>query len=60
MKKKEEAEMLTGGRYADKAAFDAHMASDTLAWLIEMEKEEENFGAPIEVLSLDHFAGFAR
>jgi hypothetical protein len=52
--------MLTGDRYADKAAVDSHMTGPPLAWFMETEKKEGNFGAPVEILSLEQFAGFAR
>lgn len=56
----EEAEMLTRDRYADQAAFDLHLAGPPLAGFIETEKKEGNFKAPIELLSLEQFAGFTR
>jgi hypothetical protein len=52
--------MLTGDRYADKAAVDSHMTGPPLAWFMETEEKEGNFGAPAEILSLEQFAGFAR
>jgi hypothetical protein len=52
--------MLTGDRYADKAAVDSHMTGPPLTWFIEVEKKEGNFGAPVELLTLEQFAGFAR
>jgi hypothetical protein len=46
-------------RYADEAAVKVHKAGPKLAWLIETEKKEGNFAAPLEVLPLQQFAGWA-
>jgi hypothetical protein len=48
-----------GPRYADEAAVNAHKVGPKLAWLIETEKKEGNFAAPLEVLPLQQFAGWA-
>jgi hypothetical protein len=46
-------------RYADEAAVNVHKVGPKLAWLIETEKKEGNFAAPLEVLPLQQFAGWA-
>jgi hypothetical protein len=46
-------------RYADEAAVNIHKAGPKLALLLEIEKKEGNFAAPLEVLPLEHFAGWA-
>ncbi|KAK4184883.1 hypothetical protein QBC35DRAFT_390723 [Podospora australis] len=45
--------------YADEAAVNIHKTGPKLTWLIETEKKEGNFAAPLQVLPLEHFAGFA-
>ncbi|KAK3308516.1 uncharacterized protein B0T15DRAFT_524596 [Chaetomium strumarium] len=45
--------------YADEAAFETHKTSPALARLIEIEKQEGNLAAPLEVQPLEQFAGFA-
>jgi len=48
-----------GTRYADQAAVDAHKASPKMAWLMEVEKEEGNMAAPLKIMPLEAFAGWA-
>ncbi|KAK4162946.1 hypothetical protein QBC43DRAFT_320737 [Cladorrhinum sp. PSN259] len=54
----EEPKIVVWEVFADAAALKAHQDSPKLAWLIEREKEESNFAKPLEVLTLEHFAGF--
>ena len=51
--------MLTDDRDADNAAVGTHMASPVFARFVETEKKESNLAAPLQVLPLDQFAGFA-
>lgn len=50
--------MTLAYRYADEAAVNVHKAGPKLASLIETEKKEGNFAAPLEVLPLQQFAGW--
>ncbi|KAK4224214.1 hypothetical protein QBC38DRAFT_371481 [Podospora fimiseda] len=45
--------------YADEAAVKVHQAGPKLRWLIETEKKEGNFAAPLEVLPMEQIAGYA-
>lgn len=49
----------TGHRYADEAAVNVHKTGPKLTWLIETEKKEGNFAAPLEVMPLQQIAGWA-
>ncbi|KAK3502061.1 hypothetical protein B0T13DRAFT_447116 [Neurospora crassa] len=45
--------------YADEAAFHAHKESPKFGWLIETATKEDLFAAPIKILFLEPFTGFA-
>ncbi|KAK3498787.1 uncharacterized protein B0T23DRAFT_400525 [Neurospora hispaniola] len=45
--------------YADEAAFNAHKESPKFGWLIETATKEDLFAAPIKILFLEPFTGFA-
>jgi quinol monooxygenase YgiN len=51
--------LLTSARYADDAAAEAHKNGPALAKFVEIEKQEGNLAAPLEVMPLEHFTGFA-
>ncbi|KAK4239383.1 hypothetical protein C8A03DRAFT_14228 [Achaetomium macrosporum] len=55
----EEPKIFVWEVYADEAAAETHMASPGLARFIEIEKQEGILAAPLQVLTLEHFAGFA-
>ncbi|KAG7287596.1 hypothetical protein NEMBOFW57_007108 [Staphylotrichum longicolle] len=55
----EEPRIVVWEVYADEAAVNVHKSGSKLAWLIETEKKEGNFAAPLEVLPLQQFAGWA-
>ncbi|KAL0466105.1 hypothetical protein QR685DRAFT_575713 [Neurospora intermedia] len=45
--------------YADEAAFIAHKDSPKFGWMIETATKEDLFAAPIKILFLEPFTGFA-
>ncbi|EAA29158.3 hypothetical protein NCU07808 [Neurospora crassa OR74A] len=45
--------------YADEAAFNAHKESPKFGWMIETATKEDLFAAPIKILFLEPFTGFA-
>ncbi|KAK4118760.1 hypothetical protein N657DRAFT_650953 [Parathielavia appendiculata] len=45
--------------YSDEAAFEVHKTSPMMAKFVQAEQEESNLTAPIEILPLEHFEGFA-
>ncbi|KAK4096416.1 hypothetical protein N658DRAFT_501603 [Parathielavia hyrcaniae] len=45
--------------YADAAAIQAHKTSPMMARFVQAEQQESNLTAPIEILPLEHFEGFA-
>lgn len=51
-------DLMSCSRYADEAAVENHKSSPIMAWLVENDKKEENFAAPLEVLPLEQFAGW--
>jgi len=44
--------------YIGQEAVDTHKSSPIMAWLIEVDKQEDNMAAPIEVMPLEQFAGW--
>ena len=45
-------------RYADQAAFDVHNANPKLQEFVDTQQEEGNFAGPLDIYSLDAFAGW--
>jgi quinol monooxygenase YgiN len=45
-------------RYVDEAAVENHKSSPIMAWLMENDKKEENFAAPLKIMPLEQFAGW--
>lgn len=46
-------------RYADAEAFETHKKNPKLGELVKLGKEEDLFAAPMQLLPLEQFAGFA-
>ncbi|KAK4464975.1 hypothetical protein QBC42DRAFT_344247 [Cladorrhinum samala] len=44
--------------YADQAAFDVHNANPKLQEFVDTQQEEGNFAGPLDIYSLDAFAGW--
>jgi len=49
---------LTTHRWADQAAIEIHKSSSKVAWLEEISKKEDLFDQPLQILTLEQFAGF--
>ncbi|KAK3377459.1 hypothetical protein B0H63DRAFT_477241 [Podospora didyma] len=55
----EEPTIIVWETYLDQAAVDTHKSSPKVEWLIKISKEEDIMAAPIKVLPLEEFAGWA-